>query len=39
MKSYVFTTNDATEFEEFNLFELTEERFELLYCVCKRTIF
>lgn len=26
-----FYINDATEFEEFNLFELTEDRFELLY--------
>lgn len=26
-----FYINDATEFEEFNLFELTEERFALLY--------
>ena len=26
-----FYINDATEFEEFNLFELTKERFELLY--------
>ena len=26
-----FYINDATEFEEFNLFELTQERFRLLY--------
>src|SRR5690606_38852783 len=26
-----FYVNDATEFEEFNLFELTEENFALLY--------
>ncbi|WP_299215816.1 N-6 DNA methylase [uncultured Dokdonia sp.] len=26
-----FYINDATEFEEFNLFELTEDRFHLLY--------
>ena len=34
-----FYINDATEFEEFNLFELTEERFELLYlCLQKDNI-
>ncbi|OCB77244.1 Eco57I restriction-modification methylase domain-containing protein [Flavobacterium crassostreae] len=34
-----FYINDATEFEEFNLFELTPERFELLYlCLQKDNI-
>ncbi len=34
-----FYINDATEFEEFNLFELTEERFSLLYlCLQKDNI-
>ena len=34
-----FYINDATEYEEFNLFELTEERFELLYlCLQKDNI-
>lgn len=34
-----FYINDATEFEEFNLFELTEERFALLYlCLQKDNI-
>jgi len=34
-----FYINDATEFEEFNLFELPQERFELLYlCLQKDTI-
>jgi type I restriction-modification system DNA methylase subunit len=34
-----FYINDATEYEEFNLFELTEERFELLYlCLHKDNI-
>lgn len=34
-----FYINDATEFEEFNLFELTEERFNLLYlCLQKDNI-
>ena len=34
-----FYINDATEFEEFNLFELTEERFQLLYlCLQKDNI-
>ncbi|PKQ46071.1 Eco57I restriction-modification methylase domain-containing protein [Confluentibacter flavum] len=34
-----FYINDATEFEEFNLFELTKERFELLYlCLQKDNI-
>ena len=34
-----FYINDATEFEEFNLFELTKERFELLYlCLHKENI-
>lgn len=34
-----FYINDATEFEEFNLFELTQERFELFYlCLQKDNI-
>lgn len=34
-----FYINDATEFEEFNLFELTPERFELLYiCLQKDNV-
>jgi REP element-mobilizing transposase RayT len=34
-----FYINDATEFEEFNLFELTPERFELFYlCLQKDNI-
>ncbi|EDM44694.1 type II restriction enzyme, methylase [unidentified eubacterium SCB49] len=34
-----FYINDATEFEEFNLFELSPERFELLYlCLQKDNI-
>nr|WP_321224803.1 N-6 DNA methylase [uncultured Psychroserpens sp.] len=34
-----FYINDATEFEEFNLFELTQERFQLLYqCLQKDNI-
>ncbi len=34
-----FYINDATEFEEFNLFELTEEQFALLYlCLQKDNI-
>jgi len=34
-----FYINDATEFEEFNLFELTKERFELFYlCLQKDNI-
>lgn len=34
-----FYINDATEFEEFNLFELTEDRFALLYlCLQKDNI-
>ncbi|VXB82365.1 Eco57I restriction-modification methylase domain-containing protein [Maribacter litoralis] len=34
-----FYINDATEFEEFNLFELTQERFSLLYlCLQKDKI-
>ena len=34
-----FYINDATEFEEFNLFELTKEQFELLYlCLYKEHI-
>ena len=34
-----FYINDATEFEEFNLFELTEERFALLYlCLQKDNV-
>jgi len=34
-----FYINDATEFEEFNLFKLTEERFELLYlCLQKDNV-
>ena len=34
-----FYINDATEFEEFNLFELTEEQFALLYlCLQKDSI-
>ncbi|SFZ94622.1 TaqI-like C-terminal specificity domain-containing protein [Flaviramulus basaltis] len=34
-----FYINDATEFEEFNLFELPQERFELLYlCLQKDNI-
>lgn len=34
-----FYINDATEFEEFNLFELTKEQFELLYlCLQKENI-
>jgi len=34
-----FYINDATEFEEFNLFELTEERFGLLYlCLQKDNV-
>ena len=34
-----FYINDATEFEEFNLFDLPQERFELLYlCLQKDTI-
>ncbi|WP_430412852.1 Eco57I restriction-modification methylase domain-containing protein [Kordia sp.] len=34
-----FYINDATEFEEFNLFKLTEERFALLYlCLHKDNI-
>ena len=34
-----FYINDATEFEEFNLFELTQERFELLYlCLQKDNV-
>lgn len=34
-----FYINDATEFEEFNLFELTEERFQLLYlCLQKDNV-
>ncbi|WP_339835859.1 N-6 DNA methylase [uncultured Flavobacterium sp.] len=34
-----FYINDATEFEEFNLFELTKEQFELLYlCLHKEHI-
>ena len=34
-----FYINDATEFEEFNLFELTKQRFELLYlCLQKDNI-
>ncbi|QXP68961.1 N-6 DNA methylase [Polaribacter sp. R2A056_3_33] len=34
-----FYINDATEFEEFNLFELSQERFELLYlCLQKDNI-
>ncbi|MFG6686235.1 Eco57I restriction-modification methylase domain-containing protein [Mariniflexile sp. HNIBRBA6329] len=34
-----FYINDATEFEEFNLFELTLERFELLYlCLQKENV-
>jgi hypothetical protein len=34
-----FYINDATEFEEFNLFELTEERFKLMYlCLQKDNI-
>ncbi len=35
-----FYINDATEFEEFNLFELTESRFSLLYlCLLKDNVF
>lgn len=35
-----FYINDATEFEEFNLFELTESSFSLLYlCLHKQSIF
>jgi len=35
-----FYINDATEFEEFNLFALTEEQFSLLYlCLHKENIF
>ena len=34
-----FYINDATEFEEFNLFELTQERFQLFYlCLQKDNI-
>lgn len=34
-----FYINDATEFEEFNLFELTPERFQLLYiCLQKDNV-
>ncbi len=34
-----FYINDATEFEEFNLFELTEDRFRLLYlCLQKDNV-
>ncbi|WP_028873139.1 Eco57I restriction-modification methylase domain-containing protein [Psychroserpens burtonensis] len=34
-----FYINDATEFEEFNLFELPQERFELLYlCLQKDNV-
>ncbi|CAM1346379.1 Eco57I restriction-modification methylase domain-containing protein [Tenacibaculum crassostreae] len=34
-----FYINDATEFEEFNLFELTQERFALLYlCLQKDNV-
>tara|TARA_R110002051_G_scaffold4229_5_gene22725 strand:+ start:49173 stop:52445 length:3273 start_codon:yes stop_codon:yes gene_type:complete len=34
-----FYINDATEFEEFNLFELTEDRFQLLYlCLQKDSV-
>ncbi|MFD2586752.1 MULTISPECIES: Eco57I restriction-modification methylase domain-containing protein [Flavobacteriaceae] len=34
-----FYVNDATEFEEFNLFELSQERFQLLYlCLHKDNI-
>ena len=34
-----FYINDATEFEEFNLFELTEDRFALLYlCLQKDNV-
>lgn len=34
-----FYINDATEFEEFNLFDLTQERFELLFlCLQKDSI-
>jgi hypothetical protein len=35
-----FYINDATEFEEFNLFQLTETRFSLLYlCLSKESIY
>jgi type I restriction-modification system DNA methylase subunit/REP element-mobilizing transposase RayT len=35
-----FYINDATDFEEFNLFTLTQEQFELLYiCLNKTNIF
>lgn len=35
-----FYINNAVDFEEFNLFALTEERFELLYlCLSKENIF
>jgi hypothetical protein len=35
-----FYINDATEFEEFNLFQLTEKKFSLLYlCLNKENVF
>ncbi|WP_177735104.1 Eco57I restriction-modification methylase domain-containing protein [Flavobacterium inviolabile] len=35
-----FYINDATEYEEFNLFSLTEERFSIMYlCLAKSNVF